>query len=305
MGVGIETRNDSVQLACSHMALMIDSPYNCTGSCARINLSHNMFESDLELIRDSGTDEGSILKILVTGLSGLIGTALRESLESDHELTAFNRTGVSGIKSVQADLGDIDALKEAVEGKDVVIHLAAKAGEDYSWEELRDTNIEGTRNVFTAATEAGVPRVVFASSGATVAGYETDEPYKSLVEGRYDDLPTNWPLISVDLPTRPRGVYGATKVWGEALAQHFSDTTATSFINVRIGYVNADDKPVGPRQQSVWCSQRDVVSAITLASLLDSEFSCTTFFAGSNNQYGYRDLSHGEELFGFVPQDAS
>ena len=162
------------------------------------------------------------MKILVTGLSGLIGGALRTALEPNHELSAFNRSDVPGLKTTRADLTDFDALRRAVEGQDVVIHLAAKAGEDFSWEDLRDTNIEGTRNVFTAATQAGVLRVVFASSGATVSGHETDEPYKSLVEGRYDDLPTQWPMISVDIPTRPSGVYGSTKVWGEALARHFA-----------------------------------------------------------------------------------
>lgn len=243
------------------------------------------------------------MKILVTGLSGLIGSALRDSLSADHELTGFNRSEVAGVTSVRADLSDREALKSAVAGQDVVIHLAAKAGENYSWEELRDTNIEGTRNVFAAATEASVPRVVFASSGATVAGYEFDEPYRALVEGRYDDLPDRWPLIDVQTPTRPRGVYGSTKVWGEALARHYSDMTATRFINIRIGYVNAEDTPTGPRQQSVWCSQRDVVSAITLASLKEIETGYATFFANSDNRYGYRDLSHGEKLLGYVPRD--
>lgn len=146
---------------------------------------------------------------------------------------------------------------------------------------------------------------MFASSGATVAGVETDEPYKSLVEGRYGELPPTWPMISVEAPPRPRGIYGSTKVWGEALARHFADTTTTTFINIRIGFVNASDKPDGPRQHSVWCSQRDVVSAITLASLESVEFNYATFFAGSNNRYGYRDLSHGEKLVGFVPQDSA
>lgn len=245
------------------------------------------------------------MKILVTGLSGLIGGALKSALIDEHELTAFNRSEVEGVRFIRADLGDRDALKRAVEGQDVVVHLAAKAGENFSWEELRDTNIEGTRNVFAAATDAGVPRVVFASSGATVAGHEFDEPYKALVEGRYGDLPDSWPLIGVDQPPRPRGVYGSTKVWGEALARHFSDTTATAFINIRIGYVNAEDQPTGSRQASVWCSQRDVVSALALASLEDRDLDFATFFAGSNNRYNYRDLDHGRSLLGFKPQDGA
>lgn len=245
------------------------------------------------------------MKILVTGLSGLIGSAFRRANEQDHELTAFNRTDVPGVRTMRSDLGDLNALRSAVEGQDVVVHLAAKAGENYAWEELRDTNVEGTRNVFAAATEAGVPRVVFASSGATVAGYEHDEPYRALVEGRYQDVSESWPLIGVETPTRPRGVYGSTKIWGEALARHFADTTSTAFVNIRIGYVNVTDAPEGPRQRSVWCSQRDVVNAIRLASTKALPSACVTFFANSRNRYGYRDLTWGRELIGFEPEDGA
>ena len=66
---------------------------------------------------------------------------------------------------------------------DTVIHLAARAGDGFTWEELRDTNVIGTRNVLEAARLAGCKRVVFASSGATVAGWEREEPYRALVEG--------------------------------------------------------------------------------------------------------------------------
>ncbi len=245
------------------------------------------------------------MKILVTGMSGLIGGALRQALAPSHELSAFNRSAVEGVPTTRADLSDSAALQRAVEGRDVVIHLAAKAGEQFTWEELRDTNIEGTRNVFAAATAAGVPRVVFASSGATVAGYEADEPYKALVEGRYDSLPDTWPMVTIATPTRPRGVYGASKVWGEALAQHFADTTATAFVNVRIGYVNAEDAPTSPRAASVWCSQRDVVSALELSTTQPLPSTCVTFFAGSNNRYGYRDLAHGAQVVGYAPRDGA
>jgi hypothetical protein len=48
-----------------------------------------------------------------------------------------------------------------------------------------------------------------------------------------------------------------------------------------------------------------VVRALTLASFTDVETGCATFFANSDNRYGYRDLSHGNTLFGFTPQDAA
>lgn len=245
------------------------------------------------------------MRILVTGMSGLIGTATRRALATDHELTALNRSTIDGVPTHRADIVDFDAIRGAFEGQDLVVHLAAHPGEHFTWEQLRDTNVEGTRHVFCAAADAGVGRVVFASSGATVAGWEHDEPYASLVDGRYDDLPDTWPLITVDMPPRPRGIYGSTKVWGEALARHFADTTSTSFFNIRIGYVNAGDKPANARQRSVWCSQRDVVNAIIAAIEAPAAMRCETFFANSNNRYGYRDLEHGRRLLGYQPLDSA
>ena len=245
------------------------------------------------------------MKVLVTGMSGLIGSAVRRGLEADHELVALNRSAVQGVATHRADISDFDAIAPVFAGQDAVVHLAAHPGENYTWEQLRDTNVEGTRHVFQAAVDAGVGRVIFASSGATVAGWEHDEPYRALVEGRYDDLPERWPLISVQMPPRPRGIYGSTKVWGEALARHFADTTQTSFLNIRIGYVNSEDRPTNPRQRSVWCSQRDVVAAVVAALQAPAELRCETFFANSSNRYGYRDLEHGRTLLGYQPLDSA
>ena len=221
------------------------------------------------------------VRVLISGMSGLIGGALGKALESEHELTAFNRSEVEGVRTIRADLADFDALSAAVEGQDVVIHLAAKAGENYTWEELRDTNIEGTRHIFEAAVRAKVPRVVFASSGATVAGHEQDEPYRSLVSDA--ESPADWPLITVDMPVRPAGIYGSTKVWGEALARQYADRSNTRFICVRIGYVNEEDQPTNARTRSVWCSQRDVVDALRRAAFEPLTAAYNVFFAGSAN----------------------
>jgi nucleoside-diphosphate-sugar epimerase len=112
-------------------------------------------------------------------------------------------------------------------------------------------------------------------------------------------------MITVDMPPRPRGIYGSTKVWGEALARHFADTSGVSFICVRIGFVNAEDRPTDARQRSVWCSQRDVVSAIAAAIDAPPSVRAETFFANSRNRYGYRDLEHGAKRLGFRPADTA
>ena len=221
------------------------------------------------------------------------------------KLSALNRQPVHGVPTTRADLADLDAIRPAFDGQHTVVHLAAKAGNHYPWEALLSTNIVGTRNVLEAARDAGCKRLIFASSGATVTGWERLEPYKALVEGRYGEAPKDWPMIRHDMATRPRGVYGATKVWGEALCRDVADSSPLSVLCLRIGYVNAEDRPLHTRHFAVWCSRRDVAEAIALSVDAPPERRFDVFFVNSRNRWGYRDLSHAEQAVGFVPQDAA
>ena len=112
-------------------------------------------------------------KVLITGMSGLIGGLLRRHLEKvgGYELSALNRRPVEGVECFQADIADLEAIKPAFEGLDVVVHLAAYVGSG-DWEEHLSANVIGVYNVYEAARLAGVKRVVFASSGATAMGIE-------------------------------------------------------------------------------------------------------------------------------------
>ena len=120
-------------------------------------------------------------------------------------------------------------------------------------------NIIGTYNVFEAARRTGVKRVVFASSGATVVGFARDEPYKAIREGRYEDVPDEFTKIT-HMMTRPQGIYGATKVWGEAIGRHFSDAHGLSVICVRIGQVWPENRPLSVVDYDRYTSHRDVAT---------------------------------------------
>ena len=99
---------------------------------------------------------------------------LRDHLESlgGYELSALNRRSIKGVECHQADIADLDAIRPAFEGKEVVVHLAAALGRDKTWEEFLEANVIGPRNVYEAARLAGVKRVVFASSGFATRGFE-------------------------------------------------------------------------------------------------------------------------------------
>ena len=106
-------------------------------------------------------------KVLVTGLSGFIGSEMRKRLEGKYELFALNRRDVAGIPTHRADIGDFEAIRPAFEGKDAVVHLSA-GFDTQGWDAVLNANIVGTYNVYEAARQAGVSRVVFASSGKVI-----------------------------------------------------------------------------------------------------------------------------------------
>ena len=108
-------------------------------------------------------------KVLITGMSGLIGGIVRERLEGKYTLSALNRRPVEGIECHQADIADLDAIQPAFDGVDVVVHLAANARGGATWEDLLNPNIIGTYNVFEASRQAGVK-----------AGYLRQQRFKPL-----------------------------------------------------------------------------------------------------------------------------
>jgi nucleoside-diphosphate-sugar epimerase len=242
-------------------------------------------------------------RVLVTGMSGLIGGAVRRQFEGQYTLSALNRSDVPGVTCYRADISDLEAIRPAFEGQDVVVHLAAKAGGHYTWEELEQVNVAGTYNVFEAARQAGVKRVVYASSGAAISGWEREEPYKALAEGRYEDAPDSWPMLTHETPTRPSGIYGASKVWGEALACHFTDSTDLSIICLRIGHVTKEDRPLSSRDFAVWCSQRDIARMVEQCVATPDALKYDIFYVVSDNKWGYRDMAHAREVLGFEPLD--
>ncbi len=242
--------------------------------------------------------------VLVTGLSGLIGGAVLRHLGDRYAFRGLNRRAVPGVACHRADIADLDAIQPAFAGVDAVVHLAANASSSAPFEDTLRANVVGSYNVFEAARRARVKRVVFASSGATVSGYEREMPYSALVTGSGGDL-SGWTKLTHQTPVRPAGLYGVSKVWGEALARQYADAHGMSMLCLRIGHVTAEDRPLSPRDYSVWCSQRDIVRMIELCLQAPDTVRFDVFFVVSDNKWSYRDLEHARAVLGFVPQDSA
>ena len=252
------------------------------------------------------------LKLLVTGLNGVVGTALRPALEERYTLSALSRSGVAGVpddRVFKANITDIDSLRPAFEGIDVVLNLAAdggkssEAGMDAGWDSMLHNNIIGAYNVLEVARQAGVSRVVLASSGATSNGYELEEPYKSLVSTEDVELPESWDMVDEFSEPKPVSLYGVTKLFGEDLGRYYALTTPLSVINLRISSCGPVDEAAPGRAQANWSSHRDLQQLTVKIIEAPAELKFDIFWATSDNKKLFRDNSHAKEVLGYAPQD--
>ena len=146
----------------------------------------------------------------------------------------------------------------------MVLHLAAETAGLRRLGKVMAITIGGALNVFRAAQEAGVWRVVFMSSGSTMCGYEWYEgsPYGKLARNEIDRLPADAPMITHPDPPRPDSFYAVGKLFGENTGRLFSDRYGMSVLCIRLGAVLPDDRPALIRHFPGYLSQADAVQMI-------------------------------------------
>ena len=154
------------------------------------------------------------MRYLVTGGAGFIGSNLVIALlEVGHDVTVLDDLSSAGaellagldVELVTGDVRDEAAVAQAVEGREVIVHLAAFPGVAASVRDPRScfaVNVGGTLNLLVAARDAGVGRFVFGSTcGALFGGVE--------------------PPVDETMPATPFSPYGASKAAAEALCRAF------------------------------------------------------------------------------------
>jgi nucleoside-diphosphate-sugar epimerase len=136
-------------------------------------------------------------KVLVTGGGGFLGGAIARRMKDEgHEVRSYSRghypeLEALGIEQRRGDLGDADAVHEAVRGRDLVFHVAAKAGAWGTLDSFRRANVEGTRNIVEACRAHGAPHLVYTSTpsvifdGKDMEGADESVPYPDHYEAHY------------------------------------------------------------------------------------------------------------------------
>ena len=182
-------------------------------------------------------------KVLVTGAGGFIGSHLAGALaEAGADVTAmvhynsdslignlaFERNARDRLKVISGNIEDSDFMFHAVEGQEVVFHLAALIAIPYSYVAPRSyvrTNVEGTLNVLEAARRFGTARVVHTS---------TSEVY-----GTAQRVP-----IDESHPLQGQSPYSASKIGADKIAESYYRSFGTPVVTVR------PFNTFGPRQSA-------------------------------------------------------
>ncbi|HOC44396.1 MAG TPA: NAD-dependent epimerase/dehydratase family protein [Thermoanaerobaculales bacterium] len=137
------------------------------------------------------------MKALVTGGGGFLGGAVVRGLrERGWQVRSFQRRRSEtlaglGVEQRLGDLVDPHAVRAAVEGCEVVFHVAARAVLWGPRREFESANVAGTRNVLAACRQAGVRRLVHTSTPAVVhagrhlEGVDESAPYATRFESHY------------------------------------------------------------------------------------------------------------------------
>jgi nucleoside-diphosphate-sugar epimerase len=146
------------------------------------------------------------MRAFVTGASGFIGSHLvSELLRRKWEVTVLlhNRflSEQEKVRVIRGDIRDRSILKEALQGTDVLFHLAAAlAASIIKKREFFRINVEGTENVMRAAQETGVERIIHFGSAGVLGSVKKNQP------------------VGEDHPPHPLDIYDRTKLDGERSA---------------------------------------------------------------------------------------
>ena len=244
-------------------------------------------------------------KVLITGGAGTIGTVTRPPLLERFDLSVLDLKEVDGVESHVADISDLDAIKPAFEGKEVVVHLGGDPSGQAPWDSVLQNNIIGLRNVFEASRLAGVSRIVFASTNHVVGFHpEKNESYKALFEGRFGDIRQPMELMTTE-QTRPCCLYGVSKGFGELMGSFYHDMYGISFIALRIGGVLWEEgwERKWPSGLAMLLSHRDAAQLLERSIDAPTSVGFAIVYGISDNTMKVHELDSAKELLGYEPQD--
>jgi uronate dehydrogenase len=246
--------------------------------------------------------------VLITGAGGNLGGKLRQHLQGRYPLRLLDRDPRGDPDVVRADLSRWDPswVKEFA-GAGAVVHLAADPTAQQTWPNLIGPNLDALVNVFLAAAQAGVRRVVYASSNHVMGGYK-DRPEPARLTADLPPSPGAHYVVAGE--ARDSTPYGSAKLFGERLGKGLALAYGLSVIAVRIGWVQPgpnrpQDIPPGrdPWFRLMWLSTRDFGQLMEKCLTADPGLRFAVVNGMSANTGMRWDLEHTRQVLGYEPQD--
>lgn len=186
------------------------------------------------------------MKLVLTGAAGRLGSYLREPLAQLAD--EFVSTDIvddignlyDGEQYVKADLAELDDMMAVLKGADMVVHMGAYADEG-PFEKLLGPNFVGAYNVWEAAYQNGLKRVIYGSSIHAVGMHPKNE------------------FIGTDAPHRPDTFYGLAKCFAEDLGRMYWDKRGVESVHMRI---LSCAQVTGARALGSWLSYDDLIQLV-------------------------------------------
>lgn len=239
-------------------------------------------------------------RLLITGAAGWVGRQLRQALHRDYALRLLDVRPMEGddvaaghAEVVVGTMTDPDTMRRACEGVDAVLHLGIGVRPDGSrpGDLIVDTDQVGTYWAHEAARECGCRRVIFASSVAAI----------TMNDHRAE-------FVTEEMPPRPGGTYGLSKVFGEMLGRQYAESGALSAVAIRLftpnSYRTARRRALEGDTWLLesWLSPRDMVQLFRKS--IESDHIHHEIFHGlSNNTRRRWSIQRAREVVGYQPQD--
>lgn len=228
-------------------------------------------------------------RVLMTGAAGRIARQVREHIADECvELRLLDCVEFAVAHPAESahvvDLGASGAavaLAPLLEGVDAVVHFAGYPREA-DWATLLPANVHSAALLWEVAVDAGVQRILYASSNHAVGFYERSER----IDGR--------------VPAKPDSRYGVTKVFMEALAGFHAEKHGLRGFGMRIGYCSL--APTEARMLSHWVHPDDMAALVAIG--LTASYENEIVYGVSNNSRSWWDNSRAEAL-GYRPRHSA
>ncbi len=225
-------------------------------------------------------------KILLTGAAGALGSRLRAPMAAmadelvSTDLAASVNDLAANESYRQADLADLALVREMAEGAEMIVHFGA-IPDEAPFDDILKNNIVPAYNIWQAAADHGVRRVVYASSIHAVGMHPKTD------------------VIGADCAHRPDGFYGLAKCFAEDVARMYWDKEGVEAVCLRI--LSCTEPVKNTRAVGSWLSYRDMVHLVE-RSVSTPVTGFLVAYGVSNNDRSPVDNSAAAVL-GYRPQD--